>query len=57
MPSDHGLRRDNNEKLLPSRPEPASGDPKDLAEEAEFGFGMRALQHRELLPEGQIIEE
>ena len=57
MPTDHGLRRDKNERLLPGGPEPASGDPKELVEETDFGFGMPALQHRELLPEGQILQE
>src|ERR1700682_6573532 len=46
-----GLGHDNNERLLPSGRQPASGDPKELVEETEFGLGMPALQHRELLPE------
>jgi hypothetical protein len=57
MPTNHGLRRDKNERLLPSGPEPASRDPKELVEETEFGLGMPALQHRELLPEGQVLQE
>jgi hypothetical protein len=57
MPTDHGLRRDKDERLLPGGPKPASGNPKEFVEETEFGFGMPALQHRELLPEGQILQE
>jgi len=57
MPTHHGLRRNNNERLLPSGPEPESGDPKELVEETEFGFGMPALQHHELLPEREILQE
>jgi len=57
MPTDHGLRRDNNERVLPSGPEATGGDPEELVIETEFGFRVPALQHRELLPKGQILQE
>lgn len=57
MLTDHCRRRDNNERLLPSGPEPASGDAKEFVQGAELGLGMPALQYRELLPARQILQE
>src|SRR5450631_107547 len=57
MPANHGLRGNHDERLLPGRPTPASQHPEQFVEHAELGFRMLALQHGELLPECQILQE
>jgi hypothetical protein len=57
MPADHGLGGDHHESLLPSGPELASERPEEFVERAELGPGMPALQHSELLPKCQILQQ
>jgi len=57
VPTHHGFGRDRNEGLLPSGPESADGDPEELIEEAEDRPWTAPLQHRELLPEREILQE
>src|SRR5437867_2720398 len=54
MPTDHRLWSDDNERLLPGRPKPASDDPEEFVERAEFRFGMLALQDCQLLSQGHL---
>jgi len=57
MPTDHRLWSDDNERLLPGRPKPASDDPEEFVERAEFRFGMLALQDCQLLSQGHLQEQ
>src|SRR4029077_14342697 len=57
VPPDHRLRRDDNEGLFPSGPEPFCQDPADLIENGEPWPGMPALQRCELLTESEIFEK
>ncbi len=57
MPTDHGLRGDHNERLLPSGPKLAREHPEELIERTELGPGMPAFQEGELLPKRQVLKE
>ena len=54
MPSNHCVGFDNNEDLLPSRPESEEGDPENAIEWRDFGFGFLPAQSGQLLPECQL---
>src|ERR1700675_1787960 len=43
MPTNHGFRSHDDERLFPSRPESAGDHPEKYVEHAEFGFGVLAL--------------
>jgi hypothetical protein len=57
MPTGHGFRGDQEERLLPGGPEAASEHSEEFVGRAEFGPGMLALQYGELLPQRQILQE
>jgi hypothetical protein len=57
VPADNCLGHDEEERLFPWRPELARGDPKELVEHTEFGFGMSALECRQLLPQSKILQQ
>jgi hypothetical protein len=57
VPADDGFRHDDDEGLLPSRPDPPSDYPEELIEEAEARARMSTLQHDELLTQHEILEE
>jgi hypothetical protein len=57
MPTDHGLRTDDEEGLLPGRPKAAREHPEESVERTEFRSGVPALQNRELLAERQVLQE
>jgi hypothetical protein len=46
----------DDEGLLPSRPDPSSDYPEELIEEAKARSRMSTLQHGELLPEHEILQ-
>jgi hypothetical protein len=52
--ADHSVRIDDDEGIVPSRPELAGRNPKGLIEQAESRFWMLAFGHDELLPEGEV---
>ncbi len=54
MPANHCVGFDNNEDLLPSRPESEEGDPENAIEWRDLGFGFPLAESGELLPEGQL---
>jgi hypothetical protein len=56
VPADERFRRDNDERLLPLRPEPTDGNPEKLVQEAEAGPRMSALQNGELLAKNQVLQ-
>ncbi len=57
VPTDHGLRGNDNERLLPCIPKPASEHPEEFVSSARsLGLGLLALQYRELLPKRQILQ-
>jgi len=43
-------------RLLPPGPESLRNNPEDLVEDAESGSGTPTLEHRELLPKGQVFK-
>jgi hypothetical protein len=57
MPADHGFGRDDDEGLLPSRPDPPSDYPEELIEEVEARARMSTLQRDELLTQSEILEK
>ena len=56
QPADDGFGRNDDEGLLPSRPDPSSDYPEKLIEEAEARSRMPTFQHSELLPEHEILQ-
>ena len=57
MPADDGFRRDDDEGLFPSRPDPTSNHPEKFIEEAEARARMSTLQRNELLTQSKILEK
>ena len=57
MPADYSFGRDDDEGLLPSRPEPPSDYPEELIEKPETRARMSPLQHDELLTQSEILEK
>ena len=57
MPANDRLRIDQYQRLLPSTPEMAGEYPEDSVNRSHPGSGMLALQHNQLLPEGEIFQE
>jgi hypothetical protein len=57
VPADDGFRRDDDEGLFPSRPDPPSYHPEELIEEAEARARMSTLQRDELLTQSKILEK
>ena len=54
MPANHGVRFDNNEHSLPSRPESEESDPENAIDWRDLGGGSLLAESGELLPEGQL---
>ena len=54
VPADDGFGRDDDEGLLPSRPDPPSDYPEELIEEVEARVRMSTLQRDELLTQSKI---
>jgi hypothetical protein len=57
VPPNHGFRRDDDEGLLPTRPDSPSNYPEEFIEEAEDRPWVAPLEHSELLPEREILQE
>jgi hypothetical protein len=57
VPANDGFRHDDDEGLLPSRPDPPSDYPEELIEEDEARARMSTLQRDELLTQREILEE
>ena len=57
MPADDRLWMDEHEGLLPSTPETTGEDPKDFVNRPHPRPGMLALQHGQLLPKSEILQE
>src|SRR6266478_717806 len=57
VPTNHGLRGDHEERLLPSGPKLAHEHPEDLIERTELGSGVPAGQDGELLSKRQVLKE
>src|SRR5499427_8114686 len=51
------LRIDEHQRLLPSTPKTTGEYPEDFVNRSHPGSGMLALQHGQLLPEGEIFQE
>jgi hypothetical protein len=57
VPPHHSFRRDDDEGLLPTRPDSSSNYPEEFIEEAEDRPWTAPLQHGELLPEREILQQ
>src|SRR5215469_6651513 len=57
MPADHRFRSDQHQRLLPSTPKTTGEYSEDFVNRSNPGSGMLALQHGQLLPEGEIFHE
>ncbi len=57
MPADDSFRRDQDEGVLPSRPDPPSDYSEELIEKPETWARMSTLQHDELLTQSEILEK
>jgi hypothetical protein len=57
VPADDGFGRDDDEGLLPSRPDPPSDYPEELIEEVEARARMSTLQGDELLTQSKILKK
>jgi hypothetical protein len=57
VPADDGFGRDDNEGLLPSKPDPPSDYPEELIEEVEARARTSTLQCDELLTQSKILEK
>jgi hypothetical protein len=57
VPADDGFGRDDDEGLLPSRPDPPSDYPEELIEEVEARARMSTLHRDELLTQNKILEK
>jgi hypothetical protein len=57
VPADDGFGGDDDERLLPSRPDPSSDYPEELIEEVEARARMSTLQRAGLLTQSEILEK
>jgi len=57
MPANDRLRIDQQERLLPSTPETTGEYPEDFVNRSDPRSGVLALQHPQLLPESEILQE
>jgi len=57
MPTNHGFRGDQDERLFPPGPVSEGGHPEEFVEHTKLGFGVLAFQRGELLPQRQILQE
>jgi hypothetical protein len=54
VPADDGFGRNDDEGLLPIRPDPSGDHPEELIDKSETRARMPTFQHCELLPEHEI---
>jgi hypothetical protein len=57
MPSDNGFGADENERLFPRGPKATGEEPEDSVNSCKTRPGMLSLQHSQLLPQYQILDE
>jgi hypothetical protein len=57
MPTAHGFRRDDDEGLLPTRPDSLSNYPEEPVEGAKDWPLMPPLQHGDLLAEHKVLQK
>ena len=56
VPAGDGFGRNDDEGLLPSRPDPSSNHPEELIEDVKARARMSTFQHSELLAEHEILQ-
>jgi hypothetical protein len=56
LPSEHGVRSHDNQRLPPSGPDSGQASPEQAVGRAELRAGRRSLVDGELLAQGQILE-
>jgi len=57
VPADYGFGRDDDERVLPSRPDPPSDYPEELIEDAKARARKSTFQHGELLTQREILKK
>jgi hypothetical protein len=50
VPADNSFRSDDDERLLPFRPQPANRNPEELVKQMKSWSRMASIQHNQLLP-------
>ena len=57
MPSDHGFRRNDDQALLPARPDSPCHDPEELVERSQARPRVAPFENCKLLAQGQVFEQ
>ena len=56
LPTQDGVRGDDDQRLLPASPQPGQRDPKEPVAAAQPRPGHRPPVHGELLAQGEVLE-
>src|SRR5664279_399037 len=57
MPTNHGLRGDEDQRSLPVRPNFSQNDPEQLVDGAQSRTRSLCVQSQQLLPKGEVLQE
>jgi hypothetical protein len=57
VPAHHGIRRHDNERCFPARPEATKKHPKNLICDDQLGARIPAFENRELLAQSQVLDK
>jgi hypothetical protein len=57
VPAHHGIRRHDNERCSPARPEATKKHPKNLICDDQLGARIPAFENRELLAQSQVLDK
>jgi len=55
VPTHDRIGRNHNQGLFPGRPEATQNNPEELVPRLEPGTGVVSLEHRQLLPQSEIL--
>jgi hypothetical protein len=56
VPADNGFRGDDDERVLPPRPEPTNNKPEELVDQNEPWPGVPTFENGELLPQHKVLK-
>ena len=57
VPADNSLRNDDDDRPLPSRPQPTDGNPEELVKQTESRPRMTPFQHGQLLSQHEVFKD
>src|SRR6516225_10566796 len=55
VPADNSFRSDDDDRLLPSRPQSTEGNPEELVKQIESWPRMTPFQHGQLLSQHEVL--